>query len=190
MSFNVLVIAEDPKYNGVILKPLVSAIVADAGKPRANVRIADKPRPRGYAHVLRLIRNEFLQEYGHFDLWLFFPDADRAVPDAMARLESDLAHRRIRLLCCPAEPEVEIFACLGFRRAIDIGWDEARTHPRLKEEIFQPLLRRQPLRGSSPVGRASKGRALMIRQSLRSLPQLYQLCPELARLRHRIAECL
>lgn len=169
---------------------MVSAILADAGKPRANIRVADKPHPRGYANVLRLIRNEFPQEYGYFDLSLFFPDADRAGPDAMARLESDIAKHSIRLLCCLAEPEVEIFACLGFRQAIDIGWDEARTHPRLNEEIFNPLLLQPEFRDLSLVHRSSKGRARMIKKSLRNLPQLYRLCPELARLRLRIAEHL
>lgn len=187
MSFNVLVIAEDPTYNGIILKPLVSTLLAGAGKPRANIRVANKPRPRGYADALRLIRHEFPREYRYFDLWLFFPDADRAGPDAMARLESDLAKRSIQLLCCPAEPEVEIFACSGFRHQINIEWDEARTHPRLKEEVFEPLLQGPSLRDLHPRDRASKGRARMIKQSLRSLPQLYRLCPELARLRRRIA---
>ena len=190
MSFNVLVIAEDPIYNGIILKPLVSAILADAGKPRANIRVADKPRSRGYSDALRLVRHGFPNRYGHHDLWLFFPDADRAGPDAMTRLESDLAKRSVRLLCCPAEPEVEIFACFGFRHEINIGWDEARTHPRLKEEIFNPLLLQPEFRDLSLVHRSSKGRARMIKKSLRNLPQLYRLCPELARLRLRIAEHL
>lgn len=35
-----LVIAEDLKYNGIILKPLVSAILGDAGKPRAKILVA------------------------------------------------------------------------------------------------------------------------------------------------------
>lgn len=187
MSLNVLVIAEDPMYNGIILKPLVSAILADVGKPRATIRVADKPRSRGYANVMRLIRHEFLQEFGYFDLWLFFPDADRAGRDAMARLEADLAERNVRLLCCPAEPEVEIFACSGSRHVIGVEWDEARTHPRMKEEIFEPLLLQPSLRDLPLRDRASKGRQRMIKQSLRSLPQLYRLCPELAVLRDRIA---
>lgn len=190
MSLNVLVIAEDPTYNGLILKPLVSALLADAGKPRAKIRVADKPRSRGYPDALRLIRNEFPNRFGHFDMWLFFPDADRAGPDAMERLESDLAQRNIQLLCCPAEPEVEIFACSGFRHAINIEWDAARTHPKLKEQIFQPLLLGPSLRDLPRRDRVSKGRARMIQQSLRNLSQLYRLCPELARLRRRIAEHL
>ncbi|MFO1523674.1 MAG: hypothetical protein U1G05_16920 [Kiritimatiellia bacterium] len=37
MSFKVLVIPEDPTNNGYILKPLVQAILDDAGRPQARV---------------------------------------------------------------------------------------------------------------------------------------------------------
>ena len=80
MSFRVLVIPEDPTWNGYILTPLTKALLADAGKPKAVVKLLENPRLRGYAHALRAIRDE-----------------------------------SIPLLCCPAQPEVEIYACVGFR---------------------------------------------------------------------------
>ena len=88
MSFTVLVVPEDPKLNGHILKPLAEAIVASAGRPSAK-------------------------------------------------------------------------------------------------EVFDPLLARH---GDS--GRPGAGRDLMIARSLRNLPLLYQLCPELRCLRDRIARHL
>ena len=51
----VLVIAEDPVHNGHILKPLVQALLADAGRGSARVQIMGNPRIRGYAHALRAI---------------------------------------------------------------------------------------------------------------------------------------
>ena len=48
MSFNVLVIPEDPTLNGHILKPLAERLLKDAGKPKARVKVLDKPRLRGY----------------------------------------------------------------------------------------------------------------------------------------------
>ena len=62
------------------------------------------------------------------------------------------------------------------------AWEDVRSHPRLKEEVFDPLLsrhgdRRQP----------GAGRGLMISESLKNLPLLFQLCPELRCLRGRIA---
>lgn len=190
MSFNVLVSAEDPKHDGLILKPLVSAILVDVGKPRANVGMANRPRTRGYADALRLIRHEFPRRYGHFDLWLFFPDADRASPDAMVRLESDVADLGIPLLCCPAKPEVEIYACVGYRHSMKSTWEEARSHPRMKEEIFQPLLREVSGSRSTRDYRGLQGRARMMQNSLRNLPLLFRLCPELGVLRDRIADQL
>lgn len=68
-------------------------------------------------------------------------DADRASPEAMVRLESDLADLGIPLLCCPTEPEEEIDVCFGYRHSMNSTWEGARSHPRMKEEMFQQLLR-------------------------------------------------
>lgn len=178
----VLVIPEDQTWNGYILRPLVKAIMADAGRRRARVTIAPEPRLRGYAHAVKAIREDLPGLYGFFDLWLFFPDADRASIDAMRALERNLAERDIRLLCCAAQPELEIYACVAFRSDMQETWEDARRNQRMKEEVFQPLLdqhgyQKQP----------GKSRGLMIKQSLMNLPLLFQLCPELKCLRDRIA---
>ena len=185
MSFRVLVIPEDPKQNGHILKPLVRALMRDSRRPAAKVRLLTKPRVRGYAQAVKVIRDELPELYGFFDLWLFFPDADRASAEAMRRLEADVAERGISLFCCPAQPEVEIYACAAFREDLedlDGTWKDARGHERFKEEIFRPLLGKH-----GDPKRASGGRDLMIEASLRKLPRLFKLCPELKQLRDRIA---
>lgn len=107
MSFNVLVIPEDPLQNGHILKPLVQAIMEDAGRPTAKVELLTRPRLRGYDHAVAAIRNELLRPYGFKDLWLFFPDADIASCDAMRALETHVAKEDVTLLCCAAQPETE-----------------------------------------------------------------------------------
>ena len=135
MSFNVLVIPEDPTLNGYILKPLTQTIVAAAGRPGANVKVLTRPRLRGYAHARSAIRDELPDLYAHYHLWLFFPDAD-----------------------------------------------EVRRHPMMKEEVFGPLLNRH-----GDPRRPGAGRDLMINESLQNLPLLFQLCPELRRLRDRVA---
>ena len=174
-------------HNGHIPKPLTEAILADAGKARAQVRVLASPRLRGYDHALRAIRRELPGRYAHFDLWLFFPDADRASEDAMRRLESDLMELGVPLLCCPAQPEVEIYACAAFRDELPklkVSWEEIRTDPsvRLKEEIFRPMLEKH-----GGPGQRGLARERMTRASLRNLPRLFRLCPELKRLRDRIA---
>ena len=181
MSFRVLVIPEDPTHNGHILKPLVQALLADAGRPSAQVRILENPRVQGYVEARRAILDTLLDRYQWFDLWLFFPDADRASADAMQSLEADLQTKGISLLCCPAKPEVEIYACAAFRDGLRDSWEDVRTNIRMKEEIFEPLLAEH-----GDPRRPSGGRDLMIEESLRNLPLLFRLCPELKCLRDRI----
>ena len=180
-----LVIPEDPTLNGHILRPLAQALLADAGRPSARVKILENPRVRGYDDAVRAIRNVLVEPYRWFDLWLFFPDADRGSNEAMQNLETDLHAKDVSLLCCPAEPEVEIYACVGFRGDMSVTWSDARKNPRMKEEVFQPLL---DMHGDQR--RVGQGRDLMIRKSLTNLRLLYQLCPELELLRDRIAEHL
>ena len=182
MSFTVLVIPEDPVLNGHILKPLAKSIMADAGRPAAKVDVLSNPRIRGYDHAVRVIRDELPERYSFKDLWLFFPDADKATGGAMQALEEHLAKQEITLLCCAAQPEVEIYASTAFRDDVPGSWKEARHHPRMKEEIFEPLLAKH-----GDPRRAGAGRDLMIGRSLDNLPLLFQLCPELQRLRDRIA---
>lgn len=182
MSFKVLVIPEDHTHNGSILKPLVDAVLADAGKPAASVRVLDNPRVQGFDQAMKAIRGELVDRYRWMDLWLFMPDADRAVPAAMQDLEATAAAKGVKLLCCPAQPEVEVFACAPFRAQMGVSWEEARRHPRFKEVVFTPLL---GLHGDDR--RPNGGRDLMIGAALANLPLLYQLCPELKLLRDRIA---
>lgn len=182
MSFKVLVIPEDPLQNGHILKPLVKAIMRDVGKPAATVKVLESPRLRGYKQGARAIRSDVLGPNRFMDLWLFFPDADEATSEAMRDLESHVAKKGVALLCCAPQPEVEIYACAAFLEDIPIKWDKAREHEKLKEEIFTPLLQKH-----GDPQRPGKGRDQMIRRSLKKLPLLFKLCPELKCLRNRIA---
>ena len=182
MSFSVLVIPEDPMLNGHILKPLAKAIMADAGRPAVKVDVLSNPRLRGYDDAVKALRSRHLERYRFKDLWLFFPDADKATGDAMRALEKYVAKQGIALLCCAAQPEVEIYASVAFRDHIPGSWEEARRHPRMKEEIFEPLLAKH-----GDPRRAGAGRDLMISASLDNLHLLFRLCPELQSLRDRIA---
>ncbi|MFO1523673.1 MAG: hypothetical protein U1G05_16915 [Kiritimatiellia bacterium] len=103
----------------------------------------------------------------------------------MEQLEAYLHGKGVNLLCCPARPEVEIYACAAYRSEIPEGWNSAREDLRMKENVFEPLLKRY---GDSR--RAGAGRDLMIESSLRNLPLLLELCPELRTLRDRIASLL
>ena len=182
MSLTVLVIPEDPEQNGYILRPLVRAIMQDVDRPAAKVKLLTNPRLRGYDQAVKTLRGKDLEIYSFMDLWLFFPDADKANDDAMRAVEDHVATKGSTLMCCVAQPEVEIYAIAAFRDEVPEAWEDMRHHPRMKEEVFAPLLARHGY-----ARRHSKGRDRMINQSLRNLPLLYRLCPELQRLRDRIA---
>ena len=181
MSFNVLVIPEDPVQNGHILRPLVSAILRDAGKPAAKVKVLDRPRVQGYGQAVEAIRNQVHNFYRHVDLWLFFPDADKAKAQAMQSLEKEMAGKGIELMCCIVQPELEVYACASFRREMGMPWEEVRRHSQLKEKLFRPLLAKH-----GRVSRPDGGRREMLEKALNNLPQLLRFCPELKELRDRI----
>jgi len=181
VSFRVLVIPEDPQQNGYILKPLIECVLREAGKPRAKVKVLTNPRIQGYSQAIETIRGDLVDRYGFYDAWVFVPDADRASRDAMDRLEADLAKRGVTLLCCPAEPEVEIYACVAYRAQLG-SWPEVRRHPRFKEHFFAPLLKEH-----GDARAAGGGRVRMIESSLANPPLLFSLCEELERLRTRLS---
>lgn len=181
MSFRVLVIPEDPTHNGYILKPLVERILAEVGKPNARVVVLANPKLDGYDDAVRAIREELAGRYDFFDLWLFFPDADKA--KGLEALEGALAAKGIRLLCCAAEPEIEAWLLAGHRKLLEMTWTTVRSHLRLKEEVFAPFLRRigEPF----AVG---GGREKLMRETLTNYRGLLEVCPELAQLEKRLRD--
>lgn len=185
MSVRVLVIPEDPTLNGYILKPLVEMVLAEAGRPAARVMVLTNPRVRGYDEAVRVVRGGLSSRYRFMDLWLFFPDADRASDEAMRSLERSLGNDGVTLLCCPAEPEVEVYACVAYREELRESWHEARSNPRFKEAVFEPLLREH-----GDPRRPGGGRGAMTEESIAQRQRFFVLCPEIAELRNRIAEVL
>ena len=185
MSFRVLVIPEDPTLNGYILKPLVEMVMAEAGRAAAKVTVLSNPRVRGYDEAVRAVRSGLSTRYRFMDLWLFFPDTDRASDEAMRGLERTLRDDGVSLLCCPASPEVEVYACVAYREDIRESWGEARSHPRFKEAVFEPLLE-----AYGDPRRPGGGRGAMTKKSIAQRRRFFQLCPEIAELRNRIAELL
>lgn len=179
MSFRVLVIPEDPTYNGYILQPIVERMLAELGKPSARVRMLTNPKLNGYAHAVSAIRGDLVERYRHFPLWLFLPDGDRA--KGLGPLESELAEKSVHLFCCAAQPEVEAWLLAGHRDDLPISWADVRQHPRLKEDVFEPFLRQ--FGDPRSVG---EGRAQLTRETLSNYRGLLSVCPELAELEDRL----
>ncbi|MBI4658859.1 MAG: hypothetical protein HY735_08450 [Verrucomicrobia bacterium] len=181
MSFRVLVIPEDPTYNGYIVKPLAERMLAEAGKTQARVVLLTNPKLGGIEQAKDAIRNRLVVAYRHFDLWLFLPDADRA--GGLDDLEKQMTTQGVMLLCCATGPEVEAWLLAGHHDKLDCGWKEVRTHPRLKEDLFEPFLARH-----GDPRRAGGGRDLLMQTTLRNYHGLLELCPELKELEARLRQ--
>lgn len=179
MSFQVLVIPEDPTYNGYILQPIVERMLVELGKSNAHVVILTNPKLNGYAHAVGAIRGDLIDRYRHFHLWLFLPDGDCA--SNLECLESELAEKGVHLLCCAAVPEVEAWLLAGHRDRLSLPWGDVRQHRRLKEDIFEPFLAQFGDSRSS-----GGGRERLVCETLGNYRGLLSVCPELGELHTRL----
>ncbi|MFL6258546.1 MAG: hypothetical protein ACJ76Y_02435 [Thermoanaerobaculia bacterium] len=186
MSFDVLVVPEDPANNGYILKPLVSRILAACGKTNAKVTVLSNPRAKGYQHAKTLLRSQVFARYRHMDLLLFLPDADGKNRLAeLQALEQEASAQGIHLLCCAAKEEVEVWLLAGHRERLGQPWQAIRSDTSVKENVFQPFLQEHG-NPKAPGG----GRDVLMGQTLNGYGALLQRCPELAELERRIREFL
>jgi len=183
MSFSVLIVPEDPSNNGYILKPLVERMLSECGKARAVVDVLKNPRPRGYANAKSLLEDgNFLRRYHHKNLLLFLPDADGKNRDDEFRiLEERALGSGVRLLCCAAQQEVEVWLLAGHVKKLSATWTEIRRNASIKEQVFEGFLAEYG--DHRAVG---KGRKELMEQTLKSYRGLLSRCPELAQLEGRI----
>src|ERR1039458_4116072 len=90
MSWNVLVVPEDPTYNGHLLRPLCKRLLREAGRPNANIVVLAEPRIQGFSNAKRPLEDQIPRNWWHFELILFIPDADSSAEnrkDEFKRLE-------------------------------------------------------------------------------------------------------
>jgi hypothetical protein len=186
VSFNVLVVPEDPTYNGYILKPLVERLLSECGKPNSKVKVLDTPRARGYEHAKALIIDEVIDAWAHFNLLLFLPDADgRDKRTEFQYIENTARDRGVQLLCCAAVEEVEAWLLAGHVDKLQGSWSEVRSITSVKEQVFQPFLKTH---GDSK--RAGGGRDFLMKETLENYAGLIVRCPELGDLQTRIYQTL
>lgn len=183
MSFRVLVIPEDPTYNGYILKPLVERILTECGKPNAKVTVLTNPKADGYEHAKSLL-NEIFQRYRHHNVLLFLPDADgKDRSGEFAHLQEKAFAVGVRLICCAAVQEVEVWLLAGHTARLGKSWADVRADAAVKENVFEPFLREH-----GDARRAGGGRDLLIQQTLTNYTGLLERCPELKGLQQSICE--
>lgn len=183
MSCKVLVIPEDPTFNGYLLKPLVERLLDEVGKPKAQVLVLRDPKTGGFEHAWDLIEKGELQRYGYYDLWLFLPDGDKA--KNLGLLEATVKGQKAPLIASYLAPEVEVTVIAGHPRADTKGWKAKKEHPKFKEAIFNPFL----VAHGNPAA-PGHGREKLMCEALQNYNRMKQLVPELEALEARVAAAL
>ncbi|HWE83784.1 MAG TPA: hypothetical protein VG267_02490 [Terracidiphilus sp.] len=192
MSLNVLVVPENPTYNGAILKPLCERLFLECGRTQANIEVMANPRTNGYEHAKSLFQHKILDLYSHKHLVLFLPDSDGhdrsaefAVMEADFEAKTVAAGKSIRLICCAAVPEIEAWLLAGHRDTWEPGWswEAMRADRSIKENYFYPFLRN---RGQDLSGYPDEGRRQLMQAALRNYQGIKQRCPEVQLLETRI----
>ena len=185
MSFRVLVIPEDPTYNGAILHPLVTRVVAECGRPQAKVTVLTNPALGGIDDV-RTNMPSIVERYAHMDLLICVVDADgRDRSDLFRQMENSATESGARLLCCAAVQEIEAWLLAGHLDKIQVAWQDIRADVSVKENVFVPFLRQY-----GDARRPFGGRDVLMQQTLTNYAGLLARCPELVQLETRIRTAL
>jgi hypothetical protein len=200
----VLVIPEDSRRDKDLLKPLVEAMMAAVGRPRAKVRVCEKPVLGGVAEALKLERlREIIDLWGGYtDLFLLIVDRDgkdgKIVPasgEQPARKNEDrravITH--LEEQCAALLPEgkgligenaieeVEVWVLAGHELPAEWSIRAIRAERDPKEAFFVPFLARRGLTDDAA------GRALVAVEAARNFQRICDRCPEdMKRLTERV----
>lgn len=180
----VLVIPEDPTYNGYILQPLVEKIMSSVGKRNARVTVLTNPFATGYEMIKTALPNIY-ERYRHFDFMLFLPDQDcKDRADEFGAIEARAKEAGVTLFACAAVQEVEAWLLAGHIDKLNAEWKIIRNDCDLKELYFNPFLAEH---GDRSVG---DGRKRFMREALTHFDGILMRCPELKELQQRIQTTL
>lgn len=176
----VLIIPEDQTLDGFIARPVVEAILKDAGIA-ARVDVLPEPRLRGAADALDpdtlrtiIATNPMIDRF----ILVVDRDCDRNGHVAKANAREQ---EHDKLVTCIAVQEIEVWMLALYKERLSARWSEIREHCDPKEEWADPLLSR--LGTSGPGG----GRKRAMRALRGKLTSLLSLCGELAELRNKLS---
>lgn len=177
---NVLVIPEDFRKDQYILKPMIQAILAQVGKPQANVRVCQDPLLGGIGQALRWERiAEILDRYkGMVHLFLLVVDRD-GDPNRRSSLEQLQRQARSRLpngrvfLAENAWQEVEVWVLAGHDLPNAWSWHSIRSEIHPKESYFLPFAGWRGL-----LDEPGQGRKTLAREAAARYDRVRQRCPE------------
>ncbi len=185
MSFKVLIVPEDPIYNGFILQPLGERIMREVGKANAKVEVLTNPKLSGYEHAKNQM-DEICVRYKHFDLILFLPDRDgKAEKDvSLQNLTEKLQKKKYPFIALAAKEEVETWLLAGHKNKLQKNWNTVRNDADVKENEFAAFINKH---GDDGPG---EGRERLMRETLRNFSGFVQSCPEIESLISKIRTLL
>jgi hypothetical protein len=193
MSLRIMIACEDHTLDQYVACPVIKAMMAHLGRPRADVRVITSPRLRGI-NTLTEQMCEILEQYGKIsDLIIFAVDGDcedgrDGKPDRHTKL------RRL-MEACPtssdkgavviARQELEVWALWGSKSKIKGRWSEVTQERDPKERYFEPLLT------SADLQAPGRGRQRLVALSIaQGWASLAGGCPELKELEDEVRERL
>lgn len=161
---NVLVIPEDFRKDQHIVGPIVRRMLAEVGKPNANVRVCRDPLMGGVSEALKWERiKEVLHRYrGMVQLFLLLVDRDgvegrRKSLDALEKKAiAELGSGKV-LFGENAWQEIEVWALAGQDLPKKWRWSAVRAEVNPKEAYFEPWARQRGLENEPGEGRKTMG---------------------------------
>lgn len=184
----VLVIAEDYRLDQYVLKPLVQALLAAVGRPRARVAMCMDPHYTGVDAVLDKPANliDIVEAHPMADLYLLIVDRDgkagrkHRVENREAELAEKLAARQA-FVGTLAWQEVEVWLLAGHDLPTAWEWATVRAEIHAKETYFEPFAEGRGVQDGPRHGREALGE-----EAARRYARVRQRCPEVEALEGRI----
>ncbi len=162
---NVLIIPEDFRKDQHVLKPILSKMIAAAGKPKANIQVCQDPLLGGVSEALKWERiADVIGMYPMVNVFLLVVDRDanegrRAALDHLTTKATKLIGDGRAFLAENAWQEIEVWALAGIA-TLPKGWTwndvRAEAHP--KERYFTPYATSRGLLDEPGQGRTTLGR--------------------------------
>jgi hypothetical protein len=184
----VLVIPEHFSQDQYVLQPIVKAMLAATGRPRARVEICQDPLLGSVEQAMNWERiNEIIDSYRIVHLFLLIVDRDgkdgrRARLDEIERRAAERLPADRHFFAEHAWQEVEVWALAGCDD-LPGEWRTIRSERDPKEVYFNSYVQRRGLQNEPGNGRRTLGREAGNRYA-----RVRQLCPELGELEVRINE--
>lgn len=188
----VLIITEDFTQDQYIVKPIVEAMLAAVGRPRAKVEVCRDPRFQGVTQAMdwqRLVK--VIDRYrGMVDLFVLCVDRDNN-PTRRAALDSLEAQAKAyapdkMFLSEHAWQELEVWLLAGHDLPSAWDWQAIRAEEHPKENYYLPFARQRNVHRQP-----AQGRSTLAIEAAKRYSRIRHLCPEdIAILEQRIRASL